>query len=204
MTSSLRASRRPFLLLCLSLAALLGAASPAAAAETQTEAERLVAIAQSQVGDNYAFAAIGPDRFDCSGLVWFAFREAGLRDRIGDKRKSVDRLYRYFNSRGKADRENPQVGDLVVWGHNKHIGIYIGDGMAVSALVNPYGVRIHPVKGYLQRPLQGIPARLHGALGQLRTPTPALCPRRMWRATATSQVAFDTFPPCVAPDTCSR
>ena len=149
MSTDLRASRRPLLLLCLSLVALLSVASPAAAAETQTEAERVVAVAQSQVGDNYAFAAIGPDRFDCSGLVWFAFREAGLADRIGDKRKTVASLYKYFNSRGKADKQDPRVGDLVVWGNNKHIGIYIGDGMAVSALVNPYGVKIHPVKGYL-------------------------------------------------------
>ncbi len=149
MTSVSRASRRPLLLLCLSLVALIGAASPIAAAETLTEAERVVAIARSQVGDNYAYAAIGPDRFDCSGLVWFAFKEAGLRERIGDKRRTVAGYYKYFNSRGKADKLNPRIGDLVVWGNNKHLGIYIGDGMAVSALVNPYGVKIHPVKGYL-------------------------------------------------------
>jgi hypothetical protein len=29
------------------------------------------------------------------------------------------------------------------------MGIYIGGGMAVSALVNPYGVKVHPVTGYL-------------------------------------------------------
>jgi len=144
-----RGPRSPLLLLCLSLVALLSFAAPVAAAKSQTEAERVVAIATSQVGDNYAFAAIGPDRFDCSGLVWFAFREAGVRDLIGDKRKTVAGLYKYFNSRGKADKVNPRVGDLVVWGRNKHIGIYIGNGMAVSALVNPYGVKIHPVKGYL-------------------------------------------------------
>lgn len=145
----MRAARSPLLLLCLSLAALFAFAAPVAAAETQTEAERVLAVATAQTGDRYAFAAIGPDTFDCSGFVFFSFREAGLRDRIGDKRRTVAGYYRYFNSRGLASRDNPRPGDLVVWGNNKHMGIYIGDGMAVSALINPYGVKIHPVQGYL-------------------------------------------------------
>jgi cell wall-associated NlpC family hydrolase len=144
-----RSGRSPLLVLCLSLVALLSFAAPVAGAETKTEAERVVSIARSQLGDNYAFAAIGPNRFDCSGLVWFVFREAGLRERIGDQRRTVAGYYKYFNKRGKADRSNPRVGDLVVWGRNKHIGIYIGDGMAISTLINPHGVKIHPVKGYL-------------------------------------------------------
>lgn len=133
----------------LSLTVLLAMAAPVAANATETEAERLVSIATAQVGDNYAFASTGPNTFDCSGLVWFAYKEAGLRERIGDKRRTVAGYYKYFNSRGQASKDNPQVGDLIVWGNNKHMGIYIGDGMAVSALVNPYGVKIHPVKGYL-------------------------------------------------------
>ena len=40
-------------------------------------------------------------------------------------------------------------GDLIVWGRNKHIGIYLGDGMAISALINPYGVKVHRVTGYI-------------------------------------------------------
>jgi cell wall-associated NlpC family hydrolase len=144
-----RAGRSPLLLLTIAFAALLTFAAPVAAAETQTEAERVIAVAQAQIGDRWVFAAIGPTTFDCSGLVFYSFREAGLRDRIGDKRRTVAGYYRYFNSRGLASRDNPKPGDLVVWGNNKHIGIYIGDGMAISALVNPYGVKIHAVKGYL-------------------------------------------------------
>jgi cell wall-associated NlpC family hydrolase len=97
------------------------------------------------VGDRYSFASIGPDQFDCSGLVWFTFKEAGLRDRIGDKRRTAAGYYRYFNNLGKADKLNPQPGDLVVWGNNQHIGVYVGDGMAVSALNERLGVKLHKV-----------------------------------------------------------
>ena len=36
-------------------------------------------IAMRQRGDAYAYGAAGPDRFDCSGLVFYSFRRAGFR-----------------------------------------------------------------------------------------------------------------------------
>jgi hypothetical protein len=41
--------------------------------------------------------------------------------------------------------------------------MYIGDGKAISALINPYGVKIHPVKGYLN---VGFKAYLHVNIGR--------------------------------------
>lgn len=134
---------RTALVALLTLASLFTFAAPVAAAET--EAERVVRIASAQAGDRYVFTATGPDAFDCSGLVWYSFKEAGLRDRIGDKRRTAAGYYKYFNNLGKADKLNPRPGDLVVWGKNQHMGVYIGDGMAVSALNERLGVRIHKV-----------------------------------------------------------
>jgi cell wall-associated NlpC family hydrolase len=139
---------RLLLIATLTLGAMVGTAAPAAAGE-KTEAQRIISIAKAQVGARYSFAASGPNRFDCSGFVTYVYRQAGLLDRIGSSRRSVAGFYDWFKRRDRADRENRQPGDLIVWGRNKHIGIYIGDGMAVSALVNPYGVKIHPVTGYL-------------------------------------------------------
>lgn len=34
--------------------------------------------AMRQRGDRYAYGASGPDRFDCSGLVYYSFRRAGF------------------------------------------------------------------------------------------------------------------------------
>jgi cell wall-associated NlpC family hydrolase len=57
----------------------------------------------------------------------------------------------WFKSQGanRATRTNRLPGDLIIWGRNKHMGIYLGDGMAISALINPYGVKVHRVTGYI-------------------------------------------------------
>ena len=134
----------------MALVCVFGAAAPVAASESApTELQRVLDVALAQVGDRYSFAAVGPNSFDCSGFVTYAFRESGLIDRIGSKRRSVEGFYRWFARRGLADKLNPRPGDLIVWGRFKHIGIYVGDGMAVSALINPYGVKVHPVTGYI-------------------------------------------------------
>jgi cell wall-associated NlpC family hydrolase len=147
--NSFRSHARSLIVLSLALAALVGTAAPVAAAEPLTEAQKVINIAREQKGDRWAFAATGPNQFDCSGLVTFAFRETGLLDRIGGKRRTVAGFYKYFIGLGKADKVEGKPGDLIVWGRNEHMGIYLGDGMAVSALVNPYGVSVHPVKGYI-------------------------------------------------------
>lgn len=139
---------RASLFLALITGLFLASVAPVAASETETELESVLRVATAQVGDQWKYRATGPDRFDCSGLVFFSFKENGLKDRIGGYR-SVLGYYKWFNSRGKADRENPQPGDLVVWGKFQHVGIYLGDGMAISTLTTKSGVKIHPVKGYL-------------------------------------------------------
>src|SRR3712207_5139926 len=123
--------------------------SPAAAGPTLSQAERVVNIAKNQVGDRYLFAANGPDRFDCSGLIFFSYKQTGMLDRIGGKRRTAAGFYDWFRARGLANKTVGKPGDLIVWGRNKHIGIYLGNGMAVSTLVNPYGVKVHPVTGYI-------------------------------------------------------
>ena len=142
------------LILLLSFVTVLGVAAPVAADEqpvAQTELQRVVDVAMREVGSRYAFAAVGPSTFDCSGFVTYVYREAGLLDRIGGKRRTVSGFLDWFRAQGygRASRENRQPGDLIIWGRNKHIGIYLGDGMAISALVNPYGVKVHRVTGYI-------------------------------------------------------
>jgi cell wall-associated NlpC family hydrolase len=128
----------------LTLASIL----PVAAAEPQTELEAVLKTAKAQLGDPWKHYATGPNAFDCSGLVFYSFKENGLKDRIGGYR-SARGYYNWFKERGRADMNAPRVGDLIVWGRFQHVGIYLGDGMAISTLTTKSGVSIHPVKGYL-------------------------------------------------------
>ena len=125
---------------------LLGLAptTPVAASEPQTEAQQIIAIARNHLGDPWRLGATGPSAFDCSGLVIYAFTKAGDRDAVGSGRfRTARELYHWYQGRGLASRTNPKPGDLVVWGGGVHIGIYIGNGKAISTLSS--GVRIHDV-----------------------------------------------------------
>jgi hypothetical protein len=120
-------------------------ATPVSAAEPTTEAQQIIRIAKKQIGDPWRYAASGPSAFDCSGLVTYAYKKAGDLKTIGNgKYRSARALYKYFKARGLADRKNPKPGDLVIWGKGTHVGIYIGNGKAISTLTS--GVRIHKVK----------------------------------------------------------
>ena len=117
--------------------------TPAAAA-TMTEANQVIAIAKAQRGDPWRYGAAGPSSFDCSGLVTYAYRMAGDLRLIGNgKYRSASALYKYFRDRGKTSRTRATPGDLVIWGYGRHVGIYLGGGMAISTLTS--GVRIHRV-----------------------------------------------------------
>ena len=147
--ASLRAIAVRIGLIALFVTALVQIVAPVAAAATpKTEYDRVYATAHAQLGDLWKFRATGPNQFDCSGLVWYSFHENDLQDRIGGYR-SVAGYYNWFKDQGRVSRDNPRLGDLVVWGSNQHIGIYIGNGYAISTLTTKNGVSIHPVKGYL-------------------------------------------------------
>ena len=137
-----------FALFALLGALILSVVAPVAAAAPTTEYEKVFATAKAQLGDKWEYRARGPNRFDCSGLMFYAFDQNGLKLKIGGYR-SVGGYYRWFKEQGKVSKTNPQLGDLIVWGDNQHIGMYIGDGMAISTLTTRHGVSIHPVFGYL-------------------------------------------------------
>ncbi|MFL5680478.1 MAG: NlpC/P60 family protein [Chloroflexota bacterium] len=121
----------------------IGAVAPTQSpTEAATPASVVIANAKAKLGDPWVHYAIGPNSFDCSGLVYYAFNKAGYASRIGGRRSAAG-YYAYFRAKGLASRTNPKPGDLVVWGGGSHIGIYIGSGMAISTLTS--GVRIHRV-----------------------------------------------------------
>ncbi len=143
---TLHLGARAFIPVALAGAVLFSIApsTPAAASTATTEGQQIALIARAQVGDPWRYGATGPSAFDCSGLVVYAYKKAGDGSviRAGTLR-SARSIYLYFKRHGKASRSNPKVGDLVIWGYGTHIGIYIGNGKAVSTLRN--GVRVHGV-----------------------------------------------------------
>jgi cell wall-associated NlpC family hydrolase len=157
------ASRRPFAVLFLALALALTLAAMEAPAvfgkrspePKLSQAERIIKLARSHVGARFRMGAEGQrvgrrTYFDCSGFVYKVYKEAGLIAKIGGGRFIGTAYWNWFKRRGLANRKNPKPGDIIMWGKRgkaTHMGIYMGDNRAISALVNPWGVRIHRVNG---------------------------------------------------------
>lgn len=143
---TLQLGARAFIPVALAGAVLfsLAPSTPAAATTTTTEAQQIVQIARTKLGDPWHYGSIGPKSFDCSGLVIYAYRKAGMGKIIRSSAiRSARSIYLSFKARGLTSRTHPKVGDLVIWGGGSHIGIYIGGGKAISTLRN--GVRIHGI-----------------------------------------------------------
>ena len=166
-------------------------AAPVSAAEPKptTEAQQIISIARKQLGDPWRYGRTGPRAFDCSGLVVYSFRKAGDSKLVAHGRlRSARALYHWYAKRGLASRSNPKPGDLVIWGRGTHVGIYIGNGKAISTLTS--GVRIHRVHAVRAR----FTAYLHtGMWKQLAHPaTSATAPAATPTPTPTTDVAAPT------------
>jgi peptidoglycan DL-endopeptidase CwlO len=92
-------------------------------------------FAMSKIGSPYRYGASGPNAFDCSGLVSWAFKKAG---------KSLPRTSRAMSKVGTpVSRGELQPGDLVFFYKPvSHVGIYIGDGKIVHASTRKSPVKI--------------------------------------------------------------
>ncbi|MFJ5924090.1 NlpC/P60 family protein [Kitasatospora sp. NPDC092948] len=84
--------------------------------------------AMDKRGSAYVWGATGPSTFDCSGLMVWAYAQAGVSlPRTSQSQAGVG------TNVGK-DWHNAQPGDLVIYYNDAHhVGMYIGNGMVVHA-----------------------------------------------------------------------
>ena len=101
-------------------------------AEAQVMREKFVAESKKCVGAPYVLGAVGPDKFDCSGLVYYCSRES-IQKQLPRTAKA---LYNYCRI---IPDKNKEVGDLLFFKTNNtapitHVGIYIGNNQFISAI----------------------------------------------------------------------
>ncbi len=91
--------------------------------------DRIADVAKAQKGDRYVLGATGPGAFDCSGLVQYAYKRV--------TGKTLPRTsYQLASAVDRVKPKNRQVGDIIFYRGNGHVGIYIGKGRVAHAL-NP-------------------------------------------------------------------
>ncbi len=108
--------------------------APTVSAGTGVGAAAL-AIAQGKIGKPYVWGAVGPNAFDCSGLVMWAFKQVGV---------SLPRTAAAQSQVGTAvSKGDLQPGDLVFfYSPVSHVGIYLGGGKVLNATQSGEPVQI--------------------------------------------------------------
>jgi peptidoglycan DL-endopeptidase CwlO len=98
----------------------------------------VVQAALSQVGSSYVWGGASPGAFDCSGLVMWAFQQAGI---------SLPHSSQALAHGGQpVALSDLQPGDvLTFYSDASHAGIYVGDGLMIHSSTYGVPVRVVPM-----------------------------------------------------------
>lgn len=107
--------------------------------DTSSLGARVAQTARSQIGAHYRLGGTTPKGFDCSGLIWWAYRANGINvPRVtGDQAKAGVRV----------SPRRAQPGDILVfktgrfWG-GLHTALYVGNGQFIHSPSSGKRVRI--------------------------------------------------------------
>lgn len=121
-------------------------ASPPPPQNDGNAASIAIAAAVSQVGKTYVWGAAGPDAYDCSGILLWAYAKAGIS------------LPHYsgamYNMTTRISASQLQPGDLVFWGGggSEHVAMYMGGNQLVHAFGSMRGVAVTNLAGWWKTP----------------------------------------------------
>ena len=119
------------------------AAQPAkqqASTQSSSTAQTVVNAAKSQIGKPYVWGATGPNAYDCSGLVQYAYSQAG---------KNIGRTtYQQAGAGQHVSVSQAQAGDILMWG-DYHDAIYVGNNQYVHAPQPGQNVTQATISSYL-------------------------------------------------------
>ena len=100
---------------------------------TSVSVDKVLNFAHQQLGKPYVWGAQGPNSFDCSGLIYYVYKNAA---NITLPRTSVEQSK--FGT--TVSKSNLKAGDLVFFDTNgpnngavSHVGIYAGEGQLIHA-----------------------------------------------------------------------
>jgi cell wall-associated NlpC family hydrolase len=91
---------------------------------TSGTAAAAIRFALAQVGKPYKWGSTGPNSYDCSGLVYAAYKSAGV---------SIPRTTMLQASAGKLVTKNNLIPGDLVFPDPGHVQIYLGNGRVVES-----------------------------------------------------------------------
>ncbi len=109
-----------------------------------------IEYAKSQIGVSYSWAgdAIANQEFDCSGLVWWSFNQAGIYiprgQRMANGRDNSMIGWCLDGGGWTTDQSQLQAGDLMFWGssvdYTTHVALCIGGGLMIHSSYEGVGI----------------------------------------------------------------
>lgn len=108
----------------------------------------VAAFAVEYDGCGYQYASKGPEKFDCSGFVYYVLGNFGIT--FGNSTSE-------YNSTDEAesfgtvisDMAEAKEGDIVVW--KSHAAVYLGNGECISAMNAKWGVCVREVEDFVDK-----------------------------------------------------
>ncbi len=112
--------------------------APGSAPPPSGDRATVVQAALTQVGSSYVWGGAAPGGFDCSGLVMWAFQQAGI---------ALPHSSQALAQGGEpVSLSDLQPGDvLTYYSDASHTGIYVGDGMVIHSSTYGVPVRVVPM-----------------------------------------------------------
>jgi cell wall-associated NlpC family hydrolase len=120
--------------------------APAPPPPSGSKASGAIAAALSKVGSGYVWGAAGPNVFDCSGLVMWAYAQVGVS------------LPHYsgaqYSMTTRISASQLQPGDLVFWGPggSEHVALYMGGNQLVHAFSSAGRTQVTALAGWWKPP----------------------------------------------------
>lgn len=107
-----------------------GVSNPTPGQASSTVLKNAINIGLSMKGTPYVWGGSSPSGFDCSGFIYYVFKQAGYKNISRTSAASYEARSYYVSS--------PKPGDLVFFKNTyktgiSHLGIYIGNGQFVHA-----------------------------------------------------------------------
>ena len=110
------------------------------------------AMAKSLLGCRYVSGGRGPSSFDCSGLMYYIYKQLGHPIARGSSSQ-------YYNSGYFVSTAAMHPGDLIFFFARRfdssggtlpttHVGMYVGDGQFIHASTTSYRVQYDSIYGY--------------------------------------------------------
>ncbi len=104
----------------------------------KTNAGKIIKKAESKLGARYRYGGTGPKSFDCSGFVYWVYKNSGAKvKKVPRMGRTTYRKYKKYNIGRNIKKAKP--GDIIMFSRSgsvkriTHVAIYYGNGKIIHA-----------------------------------------------------------------------